>query len=35
VAANGADIKTLDADARGKMVAACGVLSWTFTIHGE
>lgn len=35
VAANGADIKTLDAEARGKIVAACGVLSWTFSIHGE
>lgn len=35
IAANGADIKSLDADVRAKLVAACGVLSWTFTIHGE
>lgn len=33
--AMGADQKKLDADARGRLVAACGVLSWTFGIHGD
>lgn len=35
VAAAGAEVQSLDAAVRGKIVAACGVLSWTFTIHGE
>lgn len=35
VNAIGADPQRLDADVRRKLVAACGALSWTFTIHGE
>lgn len=34
-AAMGADPKTIDPDTRTKLVAACGVLSWTFSIHHE
>jgi len=33
--AAGADAKSLDADVRQKLVAACGALAWTFGIHGE
>lgn len=35
VNAVGADPKKLDKETRGRIVAACGVLSWTFSIHGE
>lgn len=35
LAAMGADPKAIDADTRTKLVAACGVLSWTFSIHHE
>jgi hypothetical protein len=29
------DVVPLDKDARAKIVTACGVLSWTFTINGD
>lgn len=35
VNAMGADPKKLDAEARGRLVAACGVLSWAFGIGHE
>lgn len=35
IKAAGADPKKLDKETRGLIVAACGVLSWTFSIHGE
>jgi hypothetical protein len=35
VHANGANVTKLDADARIRTAAACGVLAWTFKIHGE
>jgi hypothetical protein len=35
VTANGADIVAIDKDVRSRLVAACGALSWAFTIHGE
>lgn len=31
----GADEKSVDDDVRAKLVAACGALSWAFSIHGE
>lgn len=31
----GAEVKPVDADLRTKLVAACGVLSWTFGIHRD
>lgn len=31
----GDDAKTMDAATRQKVVDACAVLAWTFTIHGE
>lgn len=31
----GADPKTADAETRKKLVDACRILAWTFTIHGE
>lgn len=35
VAAAGADARKIDAELRENIVAACGALSWTFSIHGE
>lgn len=35
IAAIGVDAKGLDAETRARVVAACGVLSWVFSIHGE
>ena len=35
VNAVGSDPKAIDKDTRTKLVAACGVLSWTFSIHKE
>ena len=35
VKAVGADVQKVDDKVRGRLVAACGVLSWAFTIHGE
>jgi hypothetical protein len=34
-AANGPDEVAVSEEVRAKLVAACGVLSWTFSIHGE
>ncbi len=31
----GADEKPVDDELRAKLVAACGALSWVFSIHGE
>lgn len=33
--AAGADPKKVDTAVRAQLVAACGVLAWTFSIHGE
>jgi hypothetical protein len=33
--AAGAESAVIDADRRTKLVAACGVLSWVFRVHGE
>jgi hypothetical protein len=35
VGAVGADAVKVDAAVRARLVAASGVLSWTFSIHGE
>lgn len=35
VNAVGAESKVLDADSRTKLTAACGVLSWVFSVHGD
>jgi hypothetical protein len=35
ISASGADVQPMDAKVRGNVIAACGVLSWTFSIHGE
>lgn len=35
IGAIGVDPKGLDAETRARVVAACGVLSWVFAIHGE
>jgi len=35
IAANGPDEVAVSDEVRAKLVAACGVLSWTFSIHGE
>lgn len=35
VKANGADVLKVDEKVRRNLVVACGVLSWTFSIHGE
>jgi len=35
VKANGADVVKVDEKVRRNLVVACGVLSWTFSIHGE
>ncbi len=35
VNAVGADVKPLDKDTRTRLAAACSVLSWSFTVHGD
>ncbi len=35
IKANGADVLKVDEKVRRNLVVACGVLSWTFSIHGE
>lgn len=35
VNAAGADVQKVNAQVRGKLLAACGVVAWTFSIHGE
>lgn len=35
VNAAGADVKSIDDDTRSILVAACGVLSWSFAIHRD
>lgn len=35
VAALGADVRQLDKDARARLIAACGVLSWSFGVNRD
>lgn len=35
VNAAGASVQNMTPEVRGKLLAACGVLAWTFAIHGE
>ena len=35
VQAAGANVQDVTPEVRNKLVAACGVLAWTFDIHGE